>query len=302
MREGKKDNKSRHLLRVLKPYLLIAPAITGILIFTIYPAIRMVLWSFYDINQLNPDKTKFVGLKNFQKIFHSSDFMKALENTGWYTLWTVVFIMACSLLLAVWLAKKKDKFSRFTQAAMFLPHVISMVSVGVIFCQMMGVNNGLFNVVLTGLGFQECQWTQSSSTALMSVILVAVWKAIGYYTLLIIGALAGIPDSIYEAAALDDAGSFVTMRKITIPMISPQLFFTLIVMTIGSFKVFETIRVMTKGGPNNATSSLVYYIYIEVFNKYDIGRAAAGGTVLLVIVGILTIFYFKALSKKVHYQ
>ena len=129
-----------------------------------------------------------------------------------------------------------------------------------------------------------------------------MWKAIGYYTVIIMGSLQSIPDSIYEAAALDDASKLTTLRKITIPLISPQLFFTLIIMTIGSFKVFETIRVMTAGGPNNSTNSLVYYVYQQVFTKYDIGRAAAGGTVLFIIVGILTILYYALLSKKVHYQ
>ena len=254
------------------------------------------------MNQLNPAKTKFVGMKNYVKIFHSTDFVKSLKNTGIYTLWTVVFIMLCAVVLAIWLGRKKDKFSKFTQAAMFLPHIISMISVGLIFAQMMGVNNGLLNEILVAVGLERCQWTQSSSTALMSVILVAVWKAIGYYTVIIMGSLQSIPDSIYEAAALDDASKLTNLRKITIPLISPQLFFTLIIMTIGSFKVFETIRVMTAGGPNNSTNSLVYYVYQQVFTKYDIGRAAAGGTVLFIIVGILTILYFALLSKKVHYQ
>lgn len=302
MKNITRSQKIEKFKQIIKPYILIAPAIVGILLFTVYPAIRMVVWSFYDVNQIHPEKTEFVGLQNFIKLFKSNDFQKALSNTAIYTFWTVVFILLCAVLLAVWLGKKRDKLSRFTQTAMFLPHIISMMSVALIFSQMMGVNNGLFNAILTGLGFEACEWTQSSDTALMSVIIVAVWKAIGYYTVILIGALQSIPDSIYEAAALDDAGKFVTLRKITIPMISPQLFFTLIIMTIGSFKVFETIRVMTAGGPNNATTSIVYFIYTQVFSKYDIGRAAAGGTVLLVIVGVLTAIYFLSFSKKVHYQ
>ena len=111
-----------------------------------------------------------------------------------------------------------------------------------------------------------------------------------------------ISPSIYEAAALDNAGEFRTLRKITIPMISPQLFFTLIVMTIGSFKVFDTVRLMTDGGPNNATSTIVYYIYKTVFWDSNVGRACAASVILLVSVMILTLIYFKLLSKMVHYQ
>ena len=135
-----------------------------------------------------------------------------------------------------------------------------------------------------------------------SVIFVASWKSIGYYSLIIIGALQSISPSIYEAAALDNSGSIRTMRKITIPMISPQLFFTLIVMTIGSFKVFDTIRLLTDGGPNNATSTIVYYIYKTVFWDNNVGRACAASVILLFCVGVLTFVYFCLLSRKVHYQ
>jgi sn-glycerol 3-phosphate transport system permease protein len=210
--------------------------------------------------------------------------------------------MALAILLAVWLGTKRDKLSKFTQAAIFLPYIVSMVSIGLIFLQLMSPNYGLFNAILEAVGLPKSQWTQSSKTAMMSVILVAVWKAIGYYTIIIGGALQAVPTELYEAAALDNSGKVRTLLKITIPIISPQLFFVLIIMTIGSFKVFETIQIMTGGGPNNATSSLVYYIYMQVFSKYDIGRAAAGGVVLLVIVGVLTFVYFRLLSRKVHYQ
>ncbi len=210
--------------------------------------------------------------------------------------------MALAILLAVWLGTKRDKLSKFTQAAIFLPYIVSMVSIGLIFLQLMSPNYGLFNTILDAVGLPKSQWTQSSKTAMMSVILVAVWKAIGYYTIIIGGALQAVPTELYEAAALDNSGKVRTLLKITIPIISPQLFFVLIIMTIGSFKVFETIQIMTGGGPNNATSSLVYYIYMQVFSKYDIGRAAAGGVVLLIIVGVLTFVYFRLLSRKVHYQ
>ncbi len=294
--------KKLHLMRTLKPYLFIAPALVGILIFTIYPMIRMVTWSFYSVNQLSPEKTKFVGMANYISIFSSNAFMKAFRNTGVYAFWTVLFIMVISVLCALWLGKNTSKMSKFAQTVMFLPHIIAMISIGLIFAQMMSVDNGILNEILVAFGFERSKWTSSSSTALMSVIIVAVWKSIGYYTIIIAGSLQSISDSIYEAASLDNANKFVTMKKITLPMISPQLFFTLIIMTINSFKVFDTVRIMTDGGPNNASVTLVYYVYQEVIKRNSIGTAAAGGTVLLVMVGVLTILYFGLLSKKVHYQ
>ena len=286
----------------IKPYLMLLPAFIGIGLFTIWPVIRVIWWSFYKVNQLNPEKTKFMGLKNYTYLLTNKNFLKTLSNTGVYTLWTVLIILLIALVLAVWLSKRQDKMTKFTQAAAFTPHITSMVTISMVFAQMMNPNIGLFNDLLEKIGLPRLQWLQSSDTAMGSVIFVASWKSIGYYSLIIIGALQSISPSIYEAAALDNAGEFRTLRKITIPMISPQLFFTLIVMTIGSFKVFDTVRLMTDGGPNNATSTIVYYIYKTVFWDSNVGRACAASVILLILVGILTVIYFKLLSKKVHYQ
>lgn len=293
--------KTRFIDKV-KPYLMLLPAFVGIAMFTIWPVIRVIWWSFYKVNQLNPEKTKFMGLKNYTYLLTNKNFLKTLANTGVYTLWTVVIILLIALVLAVWLSKKQDKMTKFTQAAAFTPHITSMVTIAMVFAQMMNPNIGLFNDLLEKIGLPRLQWLQSSDTAMGSVIFVASWKSIGYYSLIIIGALQSISPSIYEAAALDNAGEFRTLRKITIPMISPQLFFTLIVMTIGSFKVFDTVRLLTDGGPNNATSTIVYYIYKTVFWDSNVGRACAASVILLVSVMVLTIVYFKLLSKKVHYQ
>lgn len=166
----------------------------------------------------------------------------------------------------------------------------------------MDEKTGLFNMVLSALGLPTLPWLQSSDTAMMSIVIVSVWKSLGYYVMIIFAALQGIPSEIYEAADLDNASKTSCFFKITLPMISPQLFLALITMTIGSFKVFETIRIMTNGGPGTSTQVLVYYIYQYAFNYFKVGIASTGGVVLLIIVGLLTLFYFKALSKKVHYQ
>ena len=219
-----------------------------------------------------------------------------------YTLWTVVIILIIAIVLAVWLSKRQDRTTKFTQAAAFTPHITSMVTIAMIFSQMMNPQVGLFNEVLKALRLPTSQFLQSSDTAMASVIFVATWKSIGYYSLIIIGALQSISPVIYEAAALDNADEVRTLTKITIPMISPQLFFTLIVMTIGSFKLFDTVRLLTDGGPNNATSTIMYYIYKTVFWDSNVGRACAAGVILLISVSILTFIYFRLLSRKVHYQ
>jgi sn-glycerol 3-phosphate transport system permease protein len=243
-----------------------------------------------------------VGFENYVKVFAREAFTKSLVNTTVYSFFMILIVLSVSLVMAAWLGRRKSVSNSLVQVCIFTPHIVSMVSVALIWIWMMDSQFGLFNVILRALKLPTSAWIRSSDSALGSVIFVAAWKSIGYYTLIFIAALQGIPQEIYEAADLDKAGKIRTFFRITLPIISPQIFFVLIIMTIGCFKVFETIRVMTRGGPNNATMSIVYLIYDEVFSFSRIGYGAAVGVVLLAIVGLLVALYFINLSKKVHYQ
>lgn len=288
--------------RKVRPYVMIAPAMLGILVFTIYPIIKLIQLSLQNTNMLNPSESKFVGLDNYIKVLNRPDFHKSLINTVIYTVAVVFLITAIALLLAVWLNSKNTKLNRIVQAAVFCPHVVSIVSISLIWLWMMEPNFGLFNYILKGVGLPTSKWLSGSATAMPSVILVSVWKAVGYDTLLLLAALQSVPSSLYEAAKLDHANKVVMFFKITLPMISPQLFFTLIIRTISSFKVFDTVRILTQGGPNNSTTTLVYSIYTEALLNLRVGYSAAIGVILLIIISILTVVYFVGLSKKVHYQ
>ena len=297
-----KKKSAYRIGHAIMPYLLISPAMLGILLFTVYPVFRVIYLSFFKTNLIHPEKTVFVGLGNYAKMFKAAAFKMAMKNTTVYSVVMIVVVLLFSLLLAVWLSRRNSAVDRLAQASVFLPHIISMVSVAMIFTQMMEPNYGLFNSILTMLHLPTSQWLQSSSSAMASVLFISVWKHIGYYVLIFIAAFQSIPTSITEAAALDNAGPMKTLFKIMLPIISPQIFFVLIVLTIGSFKVFDTIRLTTAGGPNNATTSLVYYIYQAAFTNWDIGLGSAAAVILILIVGVLTVLYFFALSKKVHYQ
>ena len=286
----------------VRPYLMILPAMLGILVFTIYPVIKLIQLSFMNVNMLDDSKTKFVGLENYQKVFARPDFIKSLNNTILYTAAVVILITLLALILAVWLNSKRSALNSVMQAVVFSPHVVAIVSIALIWQWMMEPNFGLFNYVLKSLGLPTSQWLTSSDTAMACVIAISVWKAVGYDMLIFLAALQGVPKELYESAKLDNAGKWTVFWKITIPMVSPQLFFTLIIRTISSFNVFDTVRVLTEGGPNNATTTLVYTIYREALFNMRIGYSAVIGVVLLVIVGILTAIYFVGLSKKVHYQ
>src|SRR5699024_7644313 len=277
----------------LRPYVMIAPAMIGIFLFVVYPTIKLLQLSLYDYNLMNKAKSKFIGLNNYIEILSRGDFYKSLENTALYTLGVVVFTMTIAILMALWL-QKNSKINFVIQAGLFTPHIVSIVSIALIWLWLMEPNLGFLNFILKTLGLPTSQWLQSSNTALLSIIIVSVWQAIGYYTIIIVAALHGVSPTIYEAAALDRAKRSTVFYKLTLPLISPQLFFILVIMTIGSFKVFDTVRIMTGGGPNNATNTLVYYIY--EFRTTNIGYATTSGVILMGIIGVLTLIYFKIIS------
>jgi len=283
----------------LRPYAMVAPAMTGIIVFVIYPMFYLIYLSMYKYNLMNKAKSVFIGFDNYAQIFSREDFYKALTNTALYTAGVVALTMLLSLLMAVWLSKR-TWMNSLVQAGIFTPHIISIVSVSLVWLWLMEPNIGFLNFVLKSIGLPPSPWLQSSKTALISIIIVSVWQNIGYFTLIIVAALHGVPSSILEAAELDNANKFQVFTRIMLPLISPQLFFILIIMTIGSFKVFDTVRIMTGGGPNNATTTLVYYIF--GFRTTNIGYASAAGVVLMASIALLTVVYFRLLAKKVHYQ
>jgi sn-glycerol 3-phosphate transport system permease protein len=162
---------------------------------------------------------------------------------------------------------------------------------------------GLFNTVLKLVGIPPQSWLNDSSLAMNCVIIMNVWKSIGYYALIVLAALKSIPTEIYEAAKLDNTSPMRTFFKITLPMLSPQIFFMLITITTGSFKVFDSMRIMTGGGPGDSTRVLSMYIYDYAFQRNNsLGIGAAAGVVLLIILILITLLDFKGLERKVHYQ
>lgn len=283
----------------IRPYVMILPAMVGIILFVIYPVFYLIKLSLYKYNLLNKDRSQFIGMDNYAEIFTRGDFYVALSNTAIYTVSVVLLTIVISMLMALWL-NKKTQLNAIVQAGIFTPHIISIVSIALVWMLLMEPNHGVLNFLLEAVGLPRSQWLQSSSSSMMSVIIVSVWHNIGYFTLIIVAALQSIPPSIYEAAALDNASRFKVFYKITLPLISPQLFFILIIMTIGSFKVFDTVNIMTGGGPNDSTLTLVYYIF--EYRTTNIGYASTTGVVLMAIIGLLTFVYFRLLSKKVHYQ
>lgn len=283
----------------VRPYVMVAPCIAFLLVFTVYPVLNMIYLSFFDYNLIAPKK--YVGLKNYIRLFTVNvDFWNALKNTLIYTGAIVVTLILFALLFALWF-QNDSKLNSIAQRVMFLPHICAMLSVAMVFQWLMD-SNGLFNAVLHFFQLPGLKWLNSSATALMSIIVINVWKNIGYYALILLSSLKAIPAEINEAAALDDARPLQKFWKITLPLLSPQVFFLLVTITIGSFKVFESVRILTDGGPGSSTDVLVFYIYRYAMKNLKFGFASAAGTVLFVIVMVLTVVYFQLPGKRVHYQ
>ena len=283
------------------PYVMVAPAMTFLLVFTFYPLANLVYLSFFRYNLIS-DKV-FIGLTNYRNLlFVKKDFIQALKNTALYSFAVVFFTILLAILFALWL-EKDSKINRFLQKSMFTPYLIAMVSTAYIWSWMFDVDSGLLNAALAFVKLSPLRWLNDSSLAIWCIVIVSVWKSLGYYLLIVLASLKSIPSEIIEAAELDNTPWLRKFFRIILPMISPQIFFLLITITISSFKVFDSVRVMTNGGPGNATDVLVTYIHRYAFQmNMRVGYASAAGSLLLGILMILTVFYFRFAGRRVHYQ
>lgn len=294
-----KANRAYSIGRKLVPYLMILPAMLIFMVFVIYPVIHMVYVSFFNWNMIAD--MKYVGLKNYVRMFKSKDFWLVLGNTFRFMVMMVPATIILSLGIAVYF-KKNTRVNRLLQNVMFLPNIVSLVSISFIWMWMMDEDRGLFNFVLGLFSIAPVNWLGSAKTVMLSLVIVNVWKSLGYYVLIFVAALQGIPSYLYEAAAMDKAKPVSVFFKITLPMLSPTLFFLTLTGVIGSFKTFECVSLMTGGGPADSTNTLVYELYQQGFVFYKTGYASAMGVVLMAIVGVMTLVYFALLQKKVHYQ
>ena len=302
-REQKRMQHMATARSYIMSYVMVLPAMFFLFTFVLYPAANMFALSLYKGNLVKPYKT-WLGLDNYNSLFFvRDDFWVALRNTGLYTLYALISVMVFSLLFAQWLYKPR-KLNNIAQTLFFTPHLVAGISAGFIFKWLMSSQQyGLFNNVFTAMGLPALRWLDDSSTAMISVVIMNTWKSIGYYALIILSAMKSIPSEIYESARLDGSSAIKTFFKITIPMISPQLFFLLITITTGSFKVFDSVRIMTGGGPGDSTRVLSIYVYDFAFQRNNmLGYACAAGIVMMLIMVAVTVFDFAFVEKKVHYE
>lgn len=291
--------KKLHIGRIVLPYAMLAPCFILMGFFTFYPIVDMILKSFQSNAIIG--RGDWCGWDNYYRLFFIElNFVPALKNTIIYTVGITASVVFMAVVLAVWL-QRSTFINGIAQRLMFLPHLCSGLTVAMIWSWIFD-EKGMFNLVLGFFNIAPLRWLNDSTTSLLSVMIVNFWKGVGYYALIMLSAVKSIPTELLEAADLDNSGKLRTFFKITLPMLSPQIFFLVITITMNSFKVFDSIRLMTGGGPNGSSDVLVYYIYRMAQENSMTGLACAAGVILMLILLVFNIFYFRSMSNKVHYQ
>jgi sn-glycerol 3-phosphate transport system permease protein len=281
-------------------WLLLLPAAVLLAAFTHYPAFATLWHSFFTTGKPNRPAV-FAGLDNYQAMFDDPVFWQSLSNNLWFALGTIPASIGLALLMAIWVNGKLHGRA-FLRMAFFTPTVLPMIAVANIWMFFYTPQYGLLEQ-LTGLfGVANHNWLGSPSTALACLTVVAVWKEAGFFMIFYLAALQAVPPSLYEAARIEGAGRWTMFRRITFPLLMPTTLFVLVNAVINSFRLVDHIVVMTRGGPDNATSLLLYYIYEVGFKFWDSAYAAALTMSLLLILGAAALFQFGFLERRIHYR
>jgi len=281
-------------------WLLLLPAAVLLVAFTHYPAIATVIDSLFSTPRgLRP--AVFVGMDNYRAMAEDPIFWQSLGNNVIYASCTIPLTIALALLMAVWV-NGKIAGRPFLRMAFFTPTVLPMIAVANIWVFFYSPGYGLLDQILGLVGAPSHNWLGNEHTALACLIAVAIWKDAGFFMIFYLAALQQIPPHLGEAAALEGAGRWYFFRRVTFPLLMPTTLFVLINAVINSFRLVDHIIVMTRGGPDNATSLLLFYIYEVGFKFWDTAYAASLTVVLLVLLAVLALGQFIFLDRRIHYQ
>jgi len=279
-------------------YICISPWVIGFLVFTAGAMGYSLGLSFFESDMLTG--TRFVGFDNYVKLLNDSLFMKSLKVTSIYTFGTVPLRVALALLIAL-LLNQRIFLRGPLRTAYYLPSVVSGVAVAILWFWLLSPTKGLVNKVLSVFGIPGPLWLYSETWALPALMIMSLW-GVGGSMLIYLAGLQGIPTVLYEAAKIDGAGALSRFFRITLPMITPTIFFNLVMNIIGSYQVFTQALVATAGGPNNATLTMVLYLYRKGFQQFHFGYASAIAWVLFFIILVFTLLIVRSSAAWVYYE
>ncbi len=281
-------------------YVFLSPWLLGLLLFTGGPIVVSLGLAFCDWDLITP--AKFIGLGNFVKMFSDARFLNSMYNTFYYTIFSVPLGVVGSVMIAL-LMNQKWKSVRLLRTIYYLPSVTAGVASAIIWMWLLNPDFGLINYGLSLLGIKGPQWMADEIWAKPAIIIMSLW-GVGGNMIVYLAGLQGIPRQLYEAAEIDGAGMMQKFRYVTLPMLTPVIFFNLIMSIVWSFQIFTQVYVMTggQGGPADSTLVMVLYIYQQAFKFHNMGYASAIAWVLFIIILVFTLLQFKVAGGWVHYE
>jgi ABC-type sugar transport system permease subunit len=297
----KKSIKHMTLQRkdTLSGYMFIAPALISLLVFMVYPVIASFIISGFDWGILTVPK--FVGLENYKTLFKDPVFLESLKNTfTWVIMYVPVSILA-SLIVALAMDMPLRGIG-FFRTMFYLPVMTPMVVCALLFVWIYNTDFGVLNYLLSFIGIPPVRWLTDRNLSLISIALMSVWKHSGYNMLILLSALQGIPESLYEAAALDGITPWRKLINIKLPLIMPSMYFVVLTSVIDAFQVFTEVYIMTKGGPGYSTYTVSYYLFNNAFEFGKMGYACAMSVVMFAIILTVTLIQDKIMNKNVQYD
>ncbi len=280
-------------------YLFFLPALINLVFLLGIPILYALYISFTDYNLYND--MNFIGLQNYRNLFNDRLFYKSLENTLFHVIFSIPVNTTIGVSLALLLNNQQLKGLKIFRTTFLLPTVVSGVAVTLLWQWILDPNFGLINSFLMNFGVQGPGWLTDSAWSKPSIILMNSWS-VGGTMMIYLAGLQGIPKTLYDSATIDGAGSFRRFWHVTVPMLSPTIFFNMITGAIGAFQVFTEAYIMTGGGPNNSTLYYAYHLYNKAFSDLQLGYASAMGWILMLITLVLTLLAIRISTKYVHYE
>lgn len=286
-----------HNTKTLYAWLLLLPALVLLVAFTHYPAVA-TLWR--SVSAIGAQPVDGLTLENYQYLLHDPVLWQVLSNSFLYAAITVPVSMGLALAMALWVNGKSHV--GFLRLAYFTPTILPMISVANIWLFFYSPEIGLFNDVLAAFGHRGLNWLGDPDISLYSLMAMTIWKEAGFFMIFYLAALQTISPELYKAAAVESAGRLYIFRRVTFPLLMPTTLFVLVNAILNAFKLVDHLFILTKGGPNNATNLLLYYIFENAFSFFDTAYAAALTVVLLIILMALALLQFGVFEKRIHYR
>ncbi len=285
----------------LTGYLFILPTFIGFVLFILYPIVESIRISFMDYSLLRG--SEYIGLENYADILSDRRIRTVYGNTVVFTLFAVFFNAGVGLLLAVALNRRMSLFIRnLYRSIFFFPLLVAHTYIAVIWRFLYQKDTGVINYYLGQIGIAPVPWLSQAGWSMAAIIILDVWKNTGFAMLVFLAGLQNIPNEFYESAQLDGANERQIFSRITLPLLSPTIFFILVIFMIGALQVFDTIMVLTEGGPGDSTRTVVMYIFEKAFQRFDMGYAAAISMTLFAVILVLTLIQFRISRRWVHYE